>query len=64
MTASSDENSPLLGQTQPAGYDGNGRDVSSAEGQPEEPKKVSSYFVYVGPLSQTLFLLTTHKEIR
>ncbi len=67
MTAASDEISPLLGQTQPASYNGNGRDVSSvdveaeAEEQLEEPKKLSSYFVYVSAFFSRLVSALTKK---
>lgn len=47
MAATSDESSPLLGQTQNASYNGNGRDASNFEEHLEEQKNVLSYVVYV-----------------
>ncbi|KAF9445146.1 member of the major facilitator superfamily [Macrolepiota fuliginosa MF-IS2] len=56
MAATSDENSPLLGEAHTAAYNGNRSDVSSVEQQVEEPKKISSYLIYVIPMAIGIFL--------
>lgn len=60
MTATSDETSPLLGRnTNHQSYNGNGpeSDLSNVEQQDvEEPKKLSSYFIYVIPMAIGIFL--------
>jgi hypothetical protein len=47
MTAMSDETSPLLAQNSNRSYNGDERNLSSAEQQPEEPQKLTAYFIYV-----------------